>query len=417
MPTVPLPPAGDGDWYDWADDIHTTAHGAAQASGLAAVATSGSATDLTTGTLNDARIPPAITRDTELTAHTSRTDNPHAVTKTQVGLGSVDNTSDVNKPVSTAMNTALTTGLAGKVDKTALSSPIAGLNTTKLRMTKVEAVSVPNNAEQVLLNVTGPGVVHSVWLALAGGAAVDGRLRVYYDGSATATIDIDFGTLFATHYGAGHGQHWTQYMAVDMGGGNRMGINVGFQMPFGTSIKVAYFNPSGASFTMFSQVAYRLTTIDQAFGWRLRASSKRLADQQVTRTSAQATTLANITGGPGAIVWHSYVAGIGSTNRTWLERNITVAVDGEGTAAIQASGTEDWFDSAWYFDDQHDYKPSWNTWVGRNEPTTTPFIAGMAVDLLAKWGGIPFTSSAIMTVESAGATTGDSLSYCVLYYQ
>ena len=43
----------------------------------------------------------------DLTAHTSRTDNPHAVTKSQVGLGNVDNTSDTAKPVSTATQTAL----------------------------------------------------------------------------------------------------------------------------------------------------------------------------------------------------------------------------------------------------------------------------------------------------------------------
>lgn len=34
-------------------------------------------------------------------------DNPHNVTKTQVGLGNVDNTSDLNKPISTATQSAL----------------------------------------------------------------------------------------------------------------------------------------------------------------------------------------------------------------------------------------------------------------------------------------------------------------------
>ncbi|GBR77138.1 phage tail fiber protein [Candidatus Termititenax persephonae] len=40
-------------------------------------------------------------------AHTSRVDNPHGVTKAQVGLGSADDTSDLDKPVSTATQTAL----------------------------------------------------------------------------------------------------------------------------------------------------------------------------------------------------------------------------------------------------------------------------------------------------------------------
>jgi len=41
-----------------------------------------------------------------LDSHIANTSNPHSVTKAQVGLGNVDNTSDVNKPVSTAQASA-----------------------------------------------------------------------------------------------------------------------------------------------------------------------------------------------------------------------------------------------------------------------------------------------------------------------
>ncbi len=44
---------------------------------------------------------------TSLAAHTSNTSNPHSVTKAQVGLSNADNTSDVDKPVSTAQRRAL----------------------------------------------------------------------------------------------------------------------------------------------------------------------------------------------------------------------------------------------------------------------------------------------------------------------
>lgn len=44
-----------------------------------------------------------------LAAHILRTDNPHVVTKAQVGLANTDNTSDVNKPISTATAAALAT--------------------------------------------------------------------------------------------------------------------------------------------------------------------------------------------------------------------------------------------------------------------------------------------------------------------
>lgn len=42
-----------------------------------------------------------------LASHTADTNNPHGVTKTQLGLGNVDNTSDANKPVSSATQAAL----------------------------------------------------------------------------------------------------------------------------------------------------------------------------------------------------------------------------------------------------------------------------------------------------------------------
>ena len=54
------------------------------------------------------------TNESKLTNHIDDTDNPHEVTKSQIGLSNVDNTSDVNKPISTATQTALN----NKVDKT-----------------------------------------------------------------------------------------------------------------------------------------------------------------------------------------------------------------------------------------------------------------------------------------------------------
>ena len=47
--------------------------------------------------------------NTALDNHANRTDNPHKVTKDQVGLGNVDNTADINKPVSVAQQNALDT--------------------------------------------------------------------------------------------------------------------------------------------------------------------------------------------------------------------------------------------------------------------------------------------------------------------
>lgn len=47
------------------------------------------------------------TAEGSLSSHTAATNNPHSVTKAQVGLGNCDNTSDANKPVSSATQSAL----------------------------------------------------------------------------------------------------------------------------------------------------------------------------------------------------------------------------------------------------------------------------------------------------------------------
>jgi hypothetical protein len=57
----------------------------------------------------------------DVNTHESRTDNPHNVTKAQVGLSNVDNTSDLNKPLSTLQDAAITSAINALKD--GVSSP------------------------------------------------------------------------------------------------------------------------------------------------------------------------------------------------------------------------------------------------------------------------------------------------------
>ena len=65
-----------------------------------------------------------------LTAHINNKSNPHGVTKVQVGLGNVDNTSDLSKPISTATQTALN---GKQATVTGGASTITGSNLTTNR--------------------------------------------------------------------------------------------------------------------------------------------------------------------------------------------------------------------------------------------------------------------------------------------
>ena len=93
---------------------------------------------------------------TNLTAHINDKENPHEVTKVQVGLGDVDNTSDVNKPISTATQTALN----GKLDKTA----VVDVTVEALKGQAADAKSVYDTIQalptgtDISLGVTGASV-------------------------------------------------------------------------------------------------------------------------------------------------------------------------------------------------------------------------------------------------------------------
>ena len=306
-----------------------------------------------------------------------------------------------------------------------MSSPLASLSADKLRMIKVENVTVATRSERTLADITGPGSVKSLWMALGGGngPALDARLRVYYDGAASPAVDIDMGTVLATHFGAGAvaGSHTLAHVHVEINSNNfDTGFLLTFPMPFGTRIRLAYYNASTTqTANIYSMAAYVLTTADLANGRRLRQQGARWLDQRVTRTASQSTTLASITGGPGWIVYHSQVCGVGASNLSWMERNIQIAMDGEPTPAIVSTGTEDWFDSAWYFNGWKDFDAGVHSYVGTDQPAApNQYVVGMATDLMSKWGGVRFTTSATMTALTEPAcTTGDSLCWCILYYQ
>ncbi len=93
--------------------------------------------DINTGLLGD-----------ELTTHASDMSNPHFVTKEQIGLESVDNTSDMDKPISTAVQEALDT----KADMMAVDDKIASYDTVLMNInadTQLAVNTAMNNKNSI----------------------------------------------------------------------------------------------------------------------------------------------------------------------------------------------------------------------------------------------------------------------------
>lgn len=137
----------------------------------------------------------------------TRTVNGHAlsadvtVTKSDVGLGNADNTSDVNKPVSTATASAISSAAAGKLDVGSTTAVIA--DSTNRRyvldadLTKLGNLSGVNTGDQT--TITGNAGTAT---ALQTARNING---VPFDGTAniTVTAAADAGTLTGTTLASG----------------------------------------------------------------------------------------------------------------------------------------------------------------------------------------------------------------------
>ena len=99
-----------------------------------------------------------------LTAHTTNTNNPHNVTKSQIGLSNVDNTADVNKPISTATQNALNNkadkattlagyGITNAYTKSEIDSKISSVYKFKGSVEDVEDLPADGNTVGDVYNV------------------------------------------------------------------------------------------------------------------------------------------------------------------------------------------------------------------------------------------------------------------------
>ena len=93
--------------------------------------------------------------ETKVNNHIANKSNPHAVTKTQVGLSNVNNTSDVNKPVSTAQATAIADAkAAGTAAQTSINSH-AGRKNNPHVVTRAQ-LSLATTDQVVFAKTTAP---------------------------------------------------------------------------------------------------------------------------------------------------------------------------------------------------------------------------------------------------------------------
>lgn len=169
---------------------------AAQAAANTAVATAAAAD--ATAKANAAQAA-AIAASTPV-AHATNTSNPHSTTKAQVGLGNVDNTSDANKPVSTAQaNANAAVAAAAASDATAKANAAQAASTPVAHATNTVNPHSTTKAQVGLGNVDNTSDVNkpvSTAQAAADVAATNAA-KTYTDGLISSGIKFPNGSIAA----------------------------------------------------------------------------------------------------------------------------------------------------------------------------------------------------------------------------
>jgi hypothetical protein len=210
------------------------------------------------------------------------------------------------------------------------------------------AVSVPAGGAVTLADVSGSGQVRSLAVDLrAGGATppdavLNGlRVRVRYDGSAAAAIDVPVSQFF----GVGRGR--ADYQSLPVGVAADKSYYSHWPMPYRQRVTIELYNATGSAVSVPSAaVEYKPGAVAADAGY-LHADYR---TQTTVAGQARYNLLSIAGGGSGRYVgdFLSFDNGVGGT----LEGNDIVGVDGgpaAGGAELRGTGLEDAYNGGYYY--------------------------------------------------------------------
>jgi hypothetical protein len=224
----------------------------------------------------------------------------------------------------------------------AKANPEAGSPASELgRGWKVRPwIPLPAGETVTLAEIKGPGVIQQIWLTVAEVAYRNCVLRMYWDGEATASVEVPLGDFFACGH-ASRAKIASLAVAVNSSGG----MNCYWPMPFRKSARITLENQHNEKIDGFYyQINYCLTEVPAEAAY-FHAQWRR---SMTTRECPEHTILDGVKG-QGQYVG-TYLAWTQMSDGWWGEGEIKFFMDGDkGDPTICGTGTEDYFGGAWCF--------------------------------------------------------------------
>ena len=195
-----------------------------------------------------------------------------------------------------------------------------------------------------IANITGVGSVNSIKFQVDSSSDNDATLsnvwvEMYFDGQTSPSY-VPFNMFFSeSQYGTTH--------ALPVGKDASGTYYCYFPMPYNQSAKIVLVNQNGYAVNFAYQVQYNTAPyigLGNSAGYFNAYYNNSSITPLVAGKNYEAL---NVTSSKGQYIGMVYSAPYGS----YLEGNTEVYVDGSLTPQIQGTGTEDWFDGAYYFQD------------------------------------------------------------------
>ncbi|MFC1661077.1 glycoside hydrolase family 172 protein [Gemmatimonadota bacterium] len=193
----------------------------------------------------------------------------------------------------------------------------------------------------VLMDLGGPGVIRRMWITVASGDPHYLRrisLKMYWDGETEPSVAVPLGDFF------GNGFEKTHYTALPMGVSSG-GFYSYLPMPFSRHARIVAENRTGQVVDAF----YFNADLETAVKLPRTLATFHAEWRRTPRTTVQEPHRVLEARGTGHLVGVSLNAESLSGSLGFLEGDEIFTVDGEFRG--QGTGTEDYFNGGWYFED------------------------------------------------------------------
>ncbi len=203
-------------------------------------------------------------------------------------------------------------------------------------------VAIPAGAVCRLAEIRGPGLITNLWVTISSPDRYMLRrilLRMYWDGEGNPSVEVPIGDFFGT--GFEYRQYITPFVGMSSGGYYSY-----FPMPFNSSARIEVVNETGAEIPSFYyHIDYHAlaSPLEPAVAYFHATWHREIrTDRKECFTLLEAEGEGHLVGVNMSM--QSYDGGLG-----FLEGDEMFYVDGQSQASVKGTGTEDYFNSGWYF--------------------------------------------------------------------